>query len=278
MNHRSGSNSRGDSGHDPLVLEIWERCRHILGLRRRWSLVWVEACQLPLNRSGLCLPNTGEVLLEKNLSEERTIVALAHEAKQAALYEAGETTRNDAEPPHFARWFFVQHGMDLLMNKDVHNRISPTRDESESTTHGGSGFPRAPTRHGSMPDESMRKRRKYPRVGPVVIRCVFSLGDEATEGYLMSLSEGGAFLSTSSSIAIGKTISLRVSLPWQMGNILTDAQVIHAIGASGSGPHESTPGVGVCFLNLTPEDQERIRRYVTKFHELTVRLEEGKTS
>lgn len=129
-----------------------------------------------------------------------------------------------------------------------------------------------------MTDESMKDRRKHPRVGPVVIRCVFSLGDEATEGYLVSLSEGGAFLSTSASIAVGETIALRVSLPWQMGDIVTDAEVIHAVGASGSGPHESSPGVGISFLSLASEDQERIRRYVTKFHELAARLEEGKTS
>lgn len=130
MNHRPGSNSRRDFDEDPLALEVWERCRHILGLRRQWSLVWVQACQLPLNQSGFCRPMTEEVRLEKNLSEERTIVALAHESKQAALYEAGETTRNDAEPRQFARWFFVQHGMDLLTKEEDRNRISLARDES----------------------------------------------------------------------------------------------------------------------------------------------------
>ena len=122
-----------------------------------------------------------------------------------------------------------------------------------------------------MADEAPINRRRYPRAGPVIIRCEFSHRASAAEGYLVSLSEAGAFLSTDERIAVGERLVLRVSLPWQMGEIHAEAEVIYEIAAPDSG-HQSSPGVGITFVNLGLEEQERIRRYVVKFHELATRL------
>ena len=119
------------------------------------------------------------------------------------------------------------------------------------------------------------ERRKHRRLGPLLIRCVFSVRDDAAEGYLVSLSEGGAFLSTGESLVVGETIVVRVTLPWRIGNILSEAEVVYTIPVSGTGPHNSSPGVCIRFVNMSPLDQERIRQYVEKFHELAARLDEG---
>lgn len=129
-----------------------------------------------------------------------------------------------------------------------------------------------------MTNEENASRRRFPRAGPVVIRCVFSIGDTTDEGYLVSPGEGGAFLSTDMSIEIGETVALCVNLPWQTGDILTQADVICAIGVPHSGPHQSSPGVGLSFTNLAPEDQERLRQYVAKSHELAARIEQSNIS
>jgi hypothetical protein len=80
-----------------------------------------------------------------------------------------------------------------------------------------------------MADEAPMNRRRYPRAGPVIIRCEFSYRASAAEGYLVSLSEAGAFLSTDERIAVGERLVLRVSLPWQMGEIHAEAEVISFI-------------------------------------------------
>lgn len=129
MNHPPGSVSPRVSARERLALTVWARCRQILCLQRHSSIAWVGAWQSPLNWPGFWRLKTVEILLEKNLSEERTILTLAHEAKQAALSEAGETTRNDAEARQFARCFFVQHGMELLKTEAARKR-GTWRDDS----------------------------------------------------------------------------------------------------------------------------------------------------
>ena len=114
MRSRRRSFSRPNAKMERLANRVWARCGAILQLRWQWSLVWAEAWQIPREQCGSCRPTTREILLDRGLCPDSTVVAIAHEARQAAFYEAGASNRNDAEGREFARWFFLQHGVELL--------------------------------------------------------------------------------------------------------------------------------------------------------------------
>lgn len=117
------------------------------------------------------------------------------------------------------------------------------------------------------------EKRQYRRVGPIVIGAEFTLGERICHGYLVSLSEGGAFLATHETIAVGERMTLRVRLPWGMGELQSETEVVYTISEFDRGPYDHSPGVGLVFLGLGSADKDRIRRYVAKFYQLAAQLE-----
>ncbi len=118
---------------------------------------------------------------------------------------------------------------------------------------------------------SMEKRR-YPRIGPVLVRTDCRLGDQNWEGYLTSLSEGGAYLVTDEELPIGEKLSLYFLLPWQLGEIEAEAVVVYAISESDAKPEGYPAGVGLSFVSPSAEHVERLRRYVARFQEIAAQL------
>jgi hypothetical protein len=110
MNHKVAQTPEKEK----MALRAWEKCGSILALRWAWSIVWVEPWQLPLAWPGYCRARTLEVLLDREMSLEATLIAIACEAKQASLYEAGQSSRDDTAGRQFARWFFVAHGVGMV--------------------------------------------------------------------------------------------------------------------------------------------------------------------
>ncbi len=118
---------------------------------------------------------------------------------------------------------------------------------------------------------SMDKRR-YPRIGPVLVRADCHLGDQNWEGYLTSLSEGGAYLVTDEPLVVGATLSLQFLLPWQLGNIEAEAKIVYAVSESDPRPDGYPAGVGLAFVSPSAELVEKLRRYVVRFQEFASQL------
>jgi Tfp pilus assembly protein PilZ len=118
------------------------------------------------------------------------------------------------------------------------------------------------------------EKRQYLRIGPIVIGTEFTIGERMCHGYLVSLSEGGAFLATDECLPVGERLTLQVSLPWGIGELQSDADVVYTIAEGDRGPYDHSPGVGLVFSGLSSADKDRIRRYVEKFYQLAAQLEE----
>ena len=118
------------------------------------------------------------------------------------------------------------------------------------------------------------EQRRHPRVGPLVIRTAFQIRETSDEGYLTSLSEGGAFLCIEEPISLEEKLTLRFTLPWEMGEIRAEAEARYVISKTDPSAQTCSPGVGLAFVGLSPRDRERIRQYVSKFHRLAARLED----
>ena len=116
------------------------------------------------------------------------------------------------------------------------------------------------------------EKRRHPRIGPVLVRADCHLGDKDWEGFLTSLSEGGAYLVTDELLVVGETLSLQFLLPWQLGHIESDAKVVYAISESDPRPDGYPAGVGLVFVAPSSEQVERLRRYVVRFREIAERL------
>ena len=116
------------------------------------------------------------------------------------------------------------------------------------------------------------EKRRYPRIGPVLVRTDCHLGDQNWDGYLTSLSEGGAYLVTDEELPIGEKLSLSFLLPWQLGEIEAEAMVVYAISESDAKPEGYPPGVGLAFESPSAEQVEKLRRYVARFQEIAAQL------
>ena len=117
-----------------------------------------------------------------------------------------------------------------------------------------------------------RNKRRYARIGPVLVRADCHLGDQNWEGYLTSLSEGGAFLVTDQPLVVGATLSLHFLLPWQLGSIEAEAKIVYGVSASDPRPDGYPAGVGLAFVSPSAEQVEKLRRYVARFQEFAAQL------
>ncbi len=115
-------------------------------------------------------------------------------------------------------------------------------------------------------------KRRYPRIGPVLVRADCHLGDRQWEGYLTSLSEGGAYLVTDEPLEAGPQLSASFVLPWQLGNIEVEAKVVYAISESVEKPEGYPIGGGLAFVAPSASQVERLRRYVARFREIAERM------
>lgn len=71
-----------------------------------------------------------------------------------------------------------------------------------------------------------------------------------------NVSEGGLFVATPESFYLeGSVLDLKFKLEGQDAPISTRAEVVHVVEGK---------GMGLRFLNLAPEDKERIRRYIER--------------
>jgi Tfp pilus assembly protein PilZ len=116
--------------------------------------------------------------------------------------------------------------------------------------------------------------RKHPRLGPLIIKAEFDGERCRGEGYLTNLSLGGAFLAVDEMPLTGETLSLRITLPWRLGQISAEAKVVRQIDSGHEDTTSQPTGVGLQFTELSSSAEESIRLYMRRFSELAAQLNE----
>jgi CheY-like chemotaxis protein len=89
--------------------------------------------------------------------------------------------------------------------------------------------------------------RKHERIGSLKFEARFNRGDVTGEGHLTDLSETGAFLQTDQLFPIGDFIRLHIILPYQLGEVATEARIVW-INYQDSDHDPSPHGMGLAFV------------------------------
>ncbi|HEX9726169.1 MAG TPA: PilZ domain-containing protein [Vicinamibacteria bacterium] len=124
----------------------------------------------------------------------------------------------------------------------------------------------------------MEKRQKN-RIQPLVIRAKFSHRDSKGQipGYLTNLSETGAFLATNNRLTQGDRVTLEVTLPWRIGDIVAEGTVEWSNFDNPEATPDHPLGVGLSFADLPQEARDKIAAFIERFHELVAQLEDMPT-
>ena len=117
--------------------------------------------------------------------------------------------------------------------------------------------------------------RKHQRISPLIIRAYYQHGGNPKEGYLLNLSQGGAFLATNELLPIEEILSLRIDLPWDLGDVSVEAKVAWRRDRHQCAPEESPEGLGLTFTELTPRAGEKLQKFLDKFAQLAAQIEES---
>jgi uncharacterized protein (TIGR02266 family) len=118
------------------------------------------------------------------------------------------------------------------------------------------------------------RKRKHPRISPLLVRTDFSHGPggKVFKGYVTNLSYGGAFLATQEVVPVGSTVQLWITLPWQVGQVDVEAKVVWRRAEAERSEGNPSAGMGLEFVALEREVTEKLKSYFEKFAELAARL------
>lgn len=95
---------------------------------------------------------------------------------------------------------------------------------------------------------------------PVSIPADFSVGEVTRTGYLLNISETGAFLHTKAELLIGTRLTLKFSLSGIERVLEIKGAVKWSTGEAAS--NTLFGGAGIMFTSLAPEDQESLKEFV----------------
>jgi len=105
-------------------------------------------------------------------------------------------------------------------------------------------------------------RRKHTRAQLRVTVTTTGASFTFTE-FSYDVSEGGVFVETNSPLAPGTSLELEFTLPEVSEPIKANGRSIRAVTPD-KAPKGRTPGMGIQFLGISPEDTGKIRDYIEK--------------
>jgi c-di-GMP-binding flagellar brake protein YcgR len=106
------------------------------------------------------------------------------------------------------------------------------------------------------------EQRAHPRIAAPMRAFVHPAKERPYELPVRDISLGGVFLLTTSAICrVGEVIDLELAEPDSAGGFLVRAEAVRAVMVPGK---DSQLGIGFQFVDLRPEQQEALRRFMSK--------------
>ena len=112
--------------------------------------------------------------------------------------------------------------------------------------------------------EKSEERRKDDRV-PKKFKIAYSSPQALTKSYLSNISRGGVFIKTNHPMDRGTRFDLKISLPDGEKQLEVSCEVAWVrLKEQVTSKEKFSPGMGIKFLNLSPEGRGRIERILHK--------------
>ena len=110
--------------------------------------------------------------------------------------------------------------------------------------------------------DSDEDRRGVDRI-PKKFKIVYHAGNTLTHSYLGNIGVGGVFIPTDHPMDSGTRLRVKINLPNGEKDLEVDCEVVWSRTQETSTPWGKFPsGMGVKFLNLSPEDKRKIERVI----------------
>ena len=112
-------------------------------------------------------------------------------------------------------------------------------------------------------------QRRHPRFGPVMMRATLKKADSVFEGFLTTVSVGGALFQTEEVPQIDTVYDLQFTLPRNLGPCQAHAKVVWA------NVHVSAArrGVGLSFERMPTDSLQRLKLYLDEFQQLASNMD-----
>jgi len=118
--------------------------------------------------------------------------------------------------------------------------------------------------HDKKPKRTGKEARVETRYGPFTIPAELFLPHATLSGYLTNLSRGGTFFHTDELPEEGTVGRVRFELPWELGQCRAKVKVAWQ-RSKGAEPKK---GVGLSFLEFSPDSKRRVALCLERFAEL----------
>jgi uncharacterized protein (TIGR02266 family) len=209
------------------------------------------------------LPSSAEK--ERQRADDATVKIKAEQKAEEKRIIGGPNKEKIAWAPGTISLEKESQRSDVLIVK-----ISPEEKLKEHKIIGGANKEKIAWAPGtiSLKEEAGIDRRREERV-ETTVRAEFQ---EEYWGYTKNLSNGGAFILTSSPLDLGDEILLKLHIPDGGEQIEVDCKVVWTNQYGGEN-QDLRRGMGVKFLNLQPEVQKRIQTYIECEKNRELRLE-----
>lgn len=109
-----------------------------------------------------------------------------------------------------------------------------------------------------MPPE----KRQHPRINQF-IEVNFKDSESFVKAYMTNVGSGGIFLKTDEPFELNQNVIVKFSLPDYKEPITAEGKVVW-VNPKGGKSLSHPPGMGIKFIQMSPEDKQRLDEYVAK--------------
>ncbi len=108
---------------------------------------------------------------------------------------------------------------------------------------------------------SPAQRRDHPRA-PLSVRVRYTSSAGAREGFISILGGGGVFIESVEPLPIDSEIAVEVQLPGTPDPVRARGRIVWV--RAGFEPTDRSPGMGVAFSQISPQDRQRVVEVVMR--------------
>ena len=70
----------------------------------------------------------------------------------------------------------------------------------------------------------------------------------------------------------GEPVGVILSMPWALGEVTVEAEVVWRTDVAGTGADRLPTGMGLVFVDVSADGKEKLRQYIQKFYQIATQI------